>query len=203
MKKVGYIELRGESRDGVIINIKNINGSDYQFGIWMKYYAIYIVSNLTINVNSSVGTHLFAFYIDYYNQCIIDNIKIILTQNHDCYCYAVYSRGYSDTHLKNMKISASNTSGYTNHIWGYHINTYSFCHLSYNLEFAGDFENVIYAGNKCLVSLYLEPNITGTATGRRFVCGAGGSIAVGGRGPNVFPGTIAGVINNDTYSWYV
>lgn len=40
------------------------------------------------------------------------------------------------------------------------------------------------------------------ASGKRYSCTTGGNIYVNGLGPNFFPGSTAGTVDADTYSWY-
>ncbi|WP_204218444.1 pectinesterase family protein, partial [Desulfovibrio sp. An276] len=46
------------------------------------------------------------------------------------------------------------------------------------------------------------PVITGEATGKRYYCTSGGAIAVAGGGEEYFPGSTAGTVQSETYSWY-
>lgn len=70
-------------------------------------------------------------------------------------------------------------------------------------EMSGDFlYTVNVSGGFIERNVNSKPVVSGEATGKRYYCTSGGGISTLGGGPDYFPGSIAGTVQTETYSWY-
>lgn len=96
----------------------------------------------------------------------------------------------------NMNIYGSNVSGKNGDLFvkSSQMNTFAEVSLGGQIQVSSSGIQIPYMDIK-MASGY-------TASGKRYSCTSGGSIVSGGRGPDYFPGAIAGTVDAESYSWY-
>ena len=138
---------------------------------------------------------------------INDNIK-----NYRGSVRGVYSGSNSNLTIRDITLETiKQSTGFGKNIAVHAITVNSavcnFLSNSYNAVCAtinGDFYSTITSdvGGVVNVNNTNMPTFEGSCTGYRYIAKNGGVINTGGRGPELFPGLIAGTADSNRYSWY-
>ena len=209
----GRIILQGTSKDAVIVQ-GNYNGSGNTILVNVSSFATWVIRNITLSRTVTIASS--TTYIDgirvniYGSLTIIDVIFNISQQCEQIQRIRIINIGGSIDIGNGCKINGTYTqiSDKQNTIAAMVV--YDGGKISYEaseeteyLNISGDFSVICEAnGGRFIRNFNYSPAINGVATGKRYAVYAGGSIDAGNGGSEYFPGSTAGTVQSETYSWY-
>lgn len=154
-----------------------------------------VLRNLTVNISDYNSYFCLAFYTCHVS---LENVRINITGTATQSIIYVGDNSYMSIVDVTMNC---NSKSYQDVIF---VNYLSVCSININktltINNAVCTRATITSGSGAIA--FIEGNVTGTVTGRRYYCYRGGSIQSVGKGASAIPGTIAGYTDDNTGSMY-
>lgn len=214
----GYIEVIGQSKNGVIIKNNSNTGSPSTTTATVSG-SFWNFQNITFETSTADGLsserQLFTLNIQGQSRALLTNcaVKMIQTQTWPSLvnlpAIAVLNSSIISLY-EGCSINSQVSSG-SSKVIGLSANSYGVVQLSWEtpqgsqLSINGSFLYTAFTtghGSITRIQKVLS-GISGTATGIRYTCYDGGSINTAGGGPNFFPGSEPGVVQQSSYSYYI